>query len=45
MFEEEAYDLNSTAMGIDVLDQGAEYGGFNDYDFETGDGFQYDHED
>jgi len=41
MYEKEAYDLDSTAKGQDVLDQGADYGGFNDYDFETGDGFDY----
>ena len=41
MYEEEAYDLNSTAKGQDVIDQGAEYGEFNEYDFETGDGFDY----
>ena len=41
MYEEEAYDLHSTAMGKEVLDQGADYGGFNEYDFETGDGFDY----
>jgi hypothetical protein len=31
-------------MGADVIDQGAEYGEFNEYDFETGDGFQYEPE-
>jgi hypothetical protein len=44
MYEEEIYDLNSTAKGKEVLDQGADYGDFNEYDFETGDGFQYDPE-
>ena len=44
MYEEEAYDLDSTAKGQEVLDQGADYGGFNDYDFETGEGFDYSEE-
>jgi len=41
MFESEIYDLNSGAKGQEVIDQGADYGGFNEYDFETGDGFDY----
>ena len=42
MIEEEVYDLiDSTAKGEDVIDQGADYGGFNEYDFEDGDGFNY----
>lgn len=44
MYEEEIYDLDSTAKGKEVLDQGADYGGFNEYDFETGDGFDYSQE-
>jgi hypothetical protein len=44
LYEEEAYNLDSTPKGQDVLDQGADYGGFNDYDFETGDGFDYSDE-
>lgn len=43
-YEEEAYDLNSTAKGKNVLDQGADYGGFSDFDFETGEGFDYSEE-
>jgi len=44
MYEEEIYDLNSTSKGKEVLDQGADYGDFNEYDFETGDGFDYSQE-
>jgi len=44
MFESEIYDLNSGAKGKEVIDQGADYGGFNEYDFETGDGFDYSQE-
>ena len=40
-YKEEAYDLFSTSKGIDVVDQGAGYGEFNEFDFETGDGFDY----
>ena len=39
--EGEADNWDSTAMGKDVLDQGAGYGEFTEYDFETGDGFDY----
>ena len=39
--DEEADNWDSTAMGKDVLDQGAGYGEFNEYDFETGEGFDY----
>jgi len=44
MFEEEIYDFNNTPKGQEVIDQGADYGGFNEYDFETGDGFDYSEE-
>ena len=44
MYEEEIYDLNATPKGKEVIDQGADYGGFNEYDFETGDGFDYSEE-
>ena len=44
MFDEEVYDFSSNAQGKEVLDQGADYGGFNEYDFETGDGFDYSDE-
>jgi len=44
MFEEEIYDLSNDSKGKEVLDQGADYGGFNEYDFETGDGFDYSDE-
>ena len=44
MYEEEIYDLDGTAKGKEVLDQGADYGGFNEYDFETGEGFDYSQE-
>ena len=44
ILEDEAYDLDSTAKGKEVIDQGAGYGEFNDYDFETGDGFDYSEE-
>ena len=44
MFEEEIYDFNNAPKGQEVIDQGAEYGGFNEYDFETGDGFDYSEE-
>jgi hypothetical protein len=39
--EDEIYDLGGGPKGKDVLDQGEGYGGFTDYDFETGDGFDY----
>jgi hypothetical protein len=39
--ENGADNWDSTAMGKDVLDQGAGYGEFTEYDFETGDGFDY----
>lgn len=42
--EEEIYDFNNEPKGKNVLDQGADYGGFNEYDFETGDGFDYSEE-
>jgi hypothetical protein len=42
--DDEIYDLNSGAKGQEVIDQGADYGGFNEYDFETGDGFDYSEE-
>jgi hypothetical protein len=44
LYNEEIYNLDSTPKGNDILDQGADYGGFNDYDFETGDGFYYENE-
>jgi hypothetical protein len=44
MFEEEIYDFNNAPKGQEVIDQGADYGGFNEYDFETGDGFDYSEE-
>ena len=44
MIEEEIYDLDNTPKGQEVIDQGADYGGFNEYDFETGDGFDYSEE-
>ena len=45
MIGEEVYDLiDSTPKGEDVIDQGADYGGFNEYDFEDGDGFPYEEE-
>jgi hypothetical protein len=44
MIEEEIYDLNNTPKGQEVIDQGADYGDFNEYDFETGDGFDYSEE-
>jgi hypothetical protein len=37
----EEFDPNGDSKGDEVLDQGASYSGFNDYDFETGDGFDY----
>jgi hypothetical protein len=40
-YDEEAINWDSTAMGKDVLDQGAGYGEFSEFDFETGDGFDY----
>jgi hypothetical protein len=43
-FEEEIYDLNGGPKGKEVLDQGAGYGELNEYDFETGDGFDYSDE-
>jgi predicted rRNA methylase YqxC with S4 and FtsJ domains len=36
--------IDDGPKGEDVIDQGADYGGFADYDFETGDGFDYAHE-
>ena len=33
--------MDDGPKGEDVIDQGANYGGFADYDFETGDGFDY----
>jgi hypothetical protein len=44
VLEGEAYDLDSTAKGKEVIDQGAGYGEFNEFDFETGDGFDYSEE-
>ncbi len=45
IIQDEVYDLvDSTAKGKDVIDQGADYGGFNEYDFEDGDGFPYEEE-
>lgn len=44
IIEEEIYDLDNTPKGQDVIDQGTDYGGFNDYDFETGNGFDYSEE-
>jgi len=38
------HDLNDTIKGADVIDQGAGYGEFNEFDFEDGDGFVYDPE-
>ena len=43
-YKEDAYDLFSTAKGKDVIDQGAGYGEFSEFDFETGDGFDYSEE-
>ena len=43
--EEEIYDIvDSTPKGDEVIDQGAEYGGFTEYAFEDGDGFDYSKE-
>ena len=42
--EEYMYDLSTTVKGMDVIDQGANYGDFNDFDFEDGDGFDYSDE-
>ena len=39
MEDENEYSLNPKSD--EVIDQGAEYGGLNEYDFETGDGFDY----
>ena len=41
-YEDEVYNLTGQAKGSDVLDQGAGYGELNEYDFEDGEGFQYD---
>ena len=41
---EDMDDFGKDAKGQDVLDQGADYGGLNDFDFETGDGFDYSDE-
>ena len=46
MYEDEAlddenYDLMGGPKGAEVLDQGADYGNLNEYDFEDGDGFDY----
>lgn len=35
----EVFDPEAGAKGVDVLDQGAGYSEFTDFDFETGDGF------
>jgi peptidyl-tRNA hydrolase len=43
-YKDDAYDLFSTVKGEDVVDQGAGYGEFNEFDFETGDGFDYSEE-
>ena len=40
-YNNENYNLDNTAKGVDVIDQGANYGDFNEYDFENGDGFNY----
>ena len=37
----EVFDPSADAKGDEVLDQGAGYSGFTDFDFETGDGFDY----
>ena len=37
-------DLDHTAKGIEVIDQGAGYGEFSEFDFEDGDGFDYSSE-
>jgi hypothetical protein len=37
----EVFDPSADAKGAEVLDQGAGYSGFTDFDFETGDGFDY----
>jgi hypothetical protein len=37
----EVFDPSADAKGDEVLDQGAGYSGFSDFDFETGDGFDY----
>jgi hypothetical protein len=41
IYEEEAYNLGAGPKGANVLDQGAGYGEASDFDFETGDGFDY----
>lgn len=41
MFNEEVYNLDTTAKGKDVIDQGSGYGEFSEFDFEDGDGFDY----
>ena len=38
---EEVNYFDTGAKGKEVLDQGADYGGLNEFDFETGDGFDY----
>ena len=40
----EVFDPSADAKGAEVLDQGAGYSGFTDFDFETGDGFDYSSE-
>ena len=41
MYEEEIYDFDNAPKGKEVIDMGAGYGEFNEYDFENGDGFDY----
>ena len=35
-------DIDGELKNPDVIDQGAEYGGLSEFDFETGEGFVYD---
>ena len=44
MGDDGIFDLDSTPKGKEVIDQGASYGDFNEFDFETGDGFDYQDE-
>ena len=39
--DDENYDLMGGPKGAEVLDQGADYGNLNEYDFEDGEGFDY----
>ena len=40
--EMDNYDLDAGPKGAEVLDQGADYGTLNEYDFEDGEGFSYE---